>query len=254
MGKKLANTARRERDEKLRRLRRERRRRIAALLIFLTLTTATSYYVYNSSIWTIKKIEVFGNEKISYENLITISEINSETTLLKFPGSETLRKIKKNPWVKEVSFSRRLPGTLIMNLEEKTPVATAKIGDVYYLIDDDRRVITTFSDLDNKYPLIEGLDLKEVKGGQRLSSKALKEAIEILDNLPTGIRKTIEIVSIPKIEKIALITDKNIEIVYGPADAMRKKNRIIQKILDSKGDTVIYINVSIPDNPVTRRL
>ncbi len=254
MVKKLASTSRRKRDDKLRRLRLERRRRFVALFIFLSLISTAAYYTYNSTLWTVKSIVVIGNDNISYENLISISEISSETTLLKFPGSKTLKKIKKNPWVKNISFSRRLPGTLIVNIEEKTPIAVAKINDVYYLIDDDRRVITTISSNDDRYPLVEGLDLKEVRLGQRLSSKALKEVIEILDELPMEIRETIEIVSIPKISKIALITDNNIEIVYGPAEEMRKKNRIIQKILDSKGDIVIYINVSIPDNPVTRRL
>jgi len=254
MSKKSANMARKERDERLRRLRRERKRRIAAVLIFLSLTASTSYYIYNSSFWTIRKIKVVGNDKISYDNLISISKISSQTSLLKFPGREISKKIKIDPWVKEISFTRRLPGTLVINLEEKTPVAAARIDDVYYLIDDDRRVITTVPNNDEGHPLIRGLDLKGVEEGQRLSSKALKEAILILDDLPTDIRRTIDIVSIPKISKIALITDKNIEIVYGPADSMGKKNRIIQKILDSKGDTIIYINVSIPDNPVTRRL
>lgn len=213
------------------------------------------YSVYTSPIWRIKKIEVFGNENITNSELLGLAEISSETTLLKFDREKIINRLRKNPWVRDVEFGRKLPNTLIVRLEEKKPVVKIIQADKVYLIDKYCRVITALSINDKStesYPAVNGLNVKSLRNGKLISSKLLKEAVKILSHLPPDIDQRIVSISVPKLSKIALYTGNNVEIIYGPATLMKKKNKIITALLQKK--QIIYINVTIPEKPATRRL
>lgn len=250
-----AQEAKRARDQKVRQLRRRQNLRLVAALFFLAALVAILVLIYNSSYWRIKKIETNSGKHFSAQEIKAIAKVPPDTSLLKFPGDLIGSRISQNPWVARVTFSRRLPSTLIIKVEERQPFAVINQGGVYYLIDRSGFVITRWRRVHNfQVPVINDLDLDEIEVGHKHRSELLRTVIDILSNLPKLLKDSVVSVSIPDLSKLTLYTGDNLEIVYGPAKQMAKKNAVIEKIIESGDEKIIYINVTMPESPVVRKV
>jgi cell division septal protein FtsQ len=69
------------------------------------------------------------------------------------------RRLLDSPWVKDVRFSRRLPGTIVVEIVERTPMVIARLGTQLYLVDAEGVVTDEYgpqyADLD--FPIVDGL-------------------------------------------------------------------------------------------------
>lgn len=247
--------AKRERDQKLRQLRRRQNSRSFGVIIVLVSVIVAAILAYNSSFWRIRRIEIEGGKHFSAAEIRTTANIPPGTSLLKFSGAEIGARIARSPWVKKVVFSRKLPGTLIANVYERQPFAVVNFGGVFYLIDKDGFVLTKWQQAHNfRVPIVNDLAAESMTVGRRLDSKQLDAVSAVLSNLSANLRNSIVSVSVPNLSKLALYTKENLEIVYGPAEETAKKNLVIEKILEAGKSNIIYINVTIPENPVVRKI
>lgn len=248
-------SAKEKRDQKLRRLRRRQAIIWVVVILLIVSLMAGSFIIYNSPVWRLKKIKVNGGKHITLSEIKNEAAIAPDTNLLKFPGAAVRGRLKKIAWIKEIKFSRRLPGTLIINITERRPFAEVVIKKDHYLIDRRGYVLGQGRKrLDRAVLIVNGLSFKKVKVGKHLASKPLKVVIKIISNLKGDLKNSLKSIAVPSIAKLTLYTKDNIEIVYGPAENMAKKNIVIDKILIKSGDKIIYINITVVENPVVRKV
>ncbi len=256
MNKGNSLSAKEKRDQKIRR--RRRRRSIVWVVVVLAVGSVLigAFVLYNSSIWRLKKIEVNGGKHITLRKIKKTAAIAPNTDLLKFPGALIRKRLLSIAWVQEVNFDRKLPGTLIINVTERRPFAEITINKIHYLIDKRGFVINRGGKrrLDRSVLLIEGLSISKIRVSKRLTSKPLQTAIKVISNLRGDLRASLKSIAVPSISKLTLFTKDNVEIVYGPAKSMDKKNIIIDKILNPDKKKIIYINVTVVENPVVRKV
>lgn len=252
---KDVHKARERRDKKVRQLRRRQNLLIVSILSMLAIVLAGSIWVYTSDFWRIRSIEVNRGEHIDRDQVLRLARIPEKTGLLRFPGDEVTARILKDNWVKSVKISRRLPGTLIIDIRERAPVVAVSADAKLYLIDEALFVITDRQSSETvSIPVLKDLTIKRPRIGRRIASAPVKNVVSILQGLPAKLRPLITSAAVPTISKLAIYTKDNIEIVYGPARDMKKKNYIIEKILEKNDSKIIYINVSVPTNPVVRKV
>ena len=67
-------------------------------------------------------------------------------------------EIEKLAWVRTAKVERRLPGTIHIVLEERTPYALWQHGDLYTLVDHEGHLIVDVPESDIDLPLIVGAD------------------------------------------------------------------------------------------------
>jgi len=248
-------SAKEKRAQKLRRARRRQTAVWVGTILTIACIAVGSFIIYNSSYWRLKNINVNGGKHITLREIKNAAAIAPETSLLKFPGSLIKGRLKHIAWVKEVEFSRKLPGTLIINITERCPIAEIIIKKNHYLIDRRGYVLAKGDKrLDGSVLLINGLSAKKIKVGKHLNSKPLKSAIKVIANLNSSLKDSLKSVSVPSIAKLTLYTLDNVEIVYGPAENITKKNIVIDKLLSKEGRKIIYINVTVAENPVVRKV
>ena len=84
----------------------------------------------------ISHVEVAGNTMYTSDEIIAASGIRTGDSLFFINNFQaTGHIIDSLPYVDEATFSRKLPGTIVIGITESYPLASLRLGDNYYIID-----------------------------------------------------------------------------------------------------------------------
>lgn len=72
---------------------------------------------------------------LTYSNLPGVSGLESGVNILSYDLNEIETKLESFPETQSVKLSRRYPGTIIVELQERTPIAQLKYNGEHYLVD-----------------------------------------------------------------------------------------------------------------------
>ncbi len=180
--------------------------------------------------------------------------IGPNDSLLRIPIDDLKKKLAKNVWIKDVNISRNFPNTLSVEITERAAIAVVPVADGNALVDKDGLVLDKTDDIDKtNLVLIRDLKVGKAKVGQQIRSKTFLNASLCLCNLETKLARSLSIVSAPSIDKLSLYTKEGVEILYGKAENLKRKNYIIDKIMNKNGEEVIFIDIRVVSNPVVKK-
>lgn len=256
-GRQIATSKAEERRQKLVHIRRRRRIQVVAAVVIVFAIIISSIQLYRSGLFNIKKIIVSGNKSVVAGKVIEACNIGENDNIISFSTAKLRQKLLKNPWVKEVSVTRALPDTLRVQIIERVPVAIISHGSKFYLVDDDFFIISELQYADGaKVPTITDLPVERISVGDRLMDESLKNAIDCLKSMDSSLAKTITLLSASSVDKLSLYNKDNIEILYGEANQVDEKNKVIKTILSKQGKQVVFIDIrSYPrTDPVLKRI
>jgi hypothetical protein len=103
--------------------------------------------------------------------------------------------------------------------------------------------------------LVTVRDIEALKpiAGKRTTSVEVRNALAVIRGLSPEMKAQLKTVSAPTIDKTALITTSDVQIMVGSAEDISKKDRVARKILaDERG--VVYVNVRVVDRATWRGL
>lgn len=91
----------------------------------------------------LKRMEIRGNNRYTTDEILSVCNVSSKTNLFTVDLEEMEEAIINSfPYIRNVTFRRVLPSTLILTVEEDTPKYCAEIHDDWFLLSDDLRVIS----------------------------------------------------------------------------------------------------------------
>lgn len=185
-------------------------KRIIKWTSIVCLIIGSIIFALTSPIFNIKEIEVENNNVLSKEKIISLSRIKKEENIFRFLKSDIQKYIKEDPYIESVEIERKLPGTVLIKVQERKRDFCFKYLNEYAYINN-QGYILEISEEKIELPLIEGIETPEdqIEVGKRLINSDLKKlevAIEIM-----SIAKENEIDT--KISGID-ISDKNEYILY----------------------------------------
>ena len=109
------------------------------VIIFLTILAIqegvklTVKYLRTTQFFALQNIEVIGTNRLSEIKVIELVNIDKNINIVTIDLGEVERRIKKNPWVKELRLRRILPGTFRIAIQEKIAHAVV-IYDAPYFV------------------------------------------------------------------------------------------------------------------------
>ena len=106
----------------------------------------------------LEALTVEGRTMTSREDLLAALDVDRGAPILSINVAEARKAIEALPWVKSAKIERRLPGTVDIILEERTPYALWQRGSRYTLVDHGGKAIVDVPDADSTLPLIVGPD------------------------------------------------------------------------------------------------
>jgi len=218
------------------------------IIIFIVLIIL----LLRSSIFNIKEIEVIGNTKVTYEDIIKRSNLEINTNMFKYSKFYIKNEIKTNAYIEDVKIERKLNGKVIINVKERKPTYMLKLENQYAYINN-QGYILEISETPIELPIIIGFETQnnEIKDGNRLvinDLKKLEDIIKIMNSANTGsIDKLITQIDITDKTNYKFVLDSEYKTIeFGEATNIKVKLLKIQEILElEKGISgVIYFQDS----------
>ncbi len=256
IGARIARSKQVERELRRRQRRRKNQLRALAAGTLIVLAILGFRALYRSSVFEIRSVEVVGIEHLSREAVIQKAALPEGATLLRFPKAAIAQRIAADPWVAEVHVTRDFPHTLRIRIVERVPFARVDTGQAaIWLVDANGMVLGEDSaEASVAVPVVRDVPGLDCKPGRRSTSEVLHNALRVLAGISPELYSQVRAVSAPSIDETALVTTSNVELMFGEAVDLAKKDAVVRRIMQEQGASVVFIDVRNPDRPVSRGL
>jgi cell division protein FtsQ len=224
-----------------------RGRRLVATVIVASLTIAAGSLVLSrSSLLRLRHLEVVGTSSLTRAQVVRLAALSSSTNVLWFDAGAVERRLESDPWVATATVSRRLPGTILISVVERAPVAMIQEGVGFRLLAADGVALGTV-EADPALPEIvvaAGWSLAEGNA----PAQAAARAIAGLD----GGRRPAVVRAVVDAGALSVELDGGTRVEFGDPTGIEAKTAAARRILrwaTAQGASVASVNVTAPDSP-----
>jgi len=210
-------------------------------------------FLFCSSLFNIKNIEVEGNVKLSENKVISLSTLELDTNMFRFNKSEIIKKIKENAYIENVTISRKIPSTVKINIKEREATYMLQFADSYVYINNQGYMLE-ISNEKLEIPILVGFttDLSNIKAGNRINVDDLnkmKMVIEIYETARANeLNELISKIDISNPKNYTIVLEKEGKTAYlGDGSELNPRMLCLKSILDvNKGvPGEIFLNVDL---------
>lgn len=165
-------------------IKRKKRNKIIKFFIKLILLIVCSggglAFALISPIFNIQDIKVLNNSIVSADTIISLSGLSKEQNIFKFLKISVNKKIKENPYIEDVKIHRKLPGTVEIEVEERTPEYSIQVLESYAYLSQ-QGYILEISEENKGLPIILGIkNPEELNVGERLDDETLTKLEDVI--------------------------------------------------------------------------
>ncbi len=142
----------------------------------------------------VREIVVEGTAATTPESVRAVLQGYLGRNLVELALDEVAAAATKDPWVKQASVKRLLPGTLRITVIERTPGALALLGGSVYVVDDGGVVMGPAGpELPYDLPLLIGLDAHQGKDREATLARGIDLLLRLHAAFPTWTRGISEV-------------------------------------------------------------
>ena len=177
-------------------------------------------------LFPVRSIEVVGETRYTSEQIEQVSALKTgDNLLLADTDTAVSRILQQLPYIGEVSISRKLPGTLVIEAVEAGPAYALETDEQYLLINDKNKVVDSTLQKQAGLPLIRGMQIASAEKGGQVSfadadqAKLLQNLLERLKN--QGLQITL--IDLREPVQIRFVIDNRILVKFGSSTDMDKK-------------------------------
>lgn len=173
---------------------------------------------------------------------------------------EIIRNLLLHPRIKSAAMSRRLPGKIILTVEERLAVAAIPATGVFWYIDRDGTFLEEESVWNrDQVTLITGLPLPAVKPapGSKISLPGMDSVLAVVNLFSPEVRQVVQEVHFGGAEGDTLYTKNGTRVYLGQPEDLEKKLTYFwaiyrQHVENGRLSQLVYIDVSYPMAPTLR--
>ncbi|MDD4600768.1 MAG: FtsQ-type POTRA domain-containing protein [Negativicutes bacterium] len=197
----------------------------------------------NSTYFNVGKVTVDGNKYMLTEEIYRIAEIPDPVNILKLNTGDIQERLKRDLRVADVDVTRKFPGTIVISIKERQPLAYVASGYGFVEIDDKGVILAAYKSLKQiNVPMITGIRLESGYIGDHVENQQIKPVLEYLSQLEGPILNQISEVNIQASGTIVCYTVKSSQLKLGKADRMADKARLTNEILRELADNSARID------------
>lgn len=139
-------------------------------------------YFTQSGHFTVRRIEVQGNQRLTRQAILDRAGIDPDTNILALNLSVARRRLLADPWVAGARIARDIPSGLKITVTEQQALARLQSGDdAEYLLNADGRIFKRADELDRgDWPRITGLDDGDLPVAGRPVTKGMQAVMQLL--------------------------------------------------------------------------
>ncbi|MEF2620041.1 MAG: cell division protein FtsQ/DivIB [Clostridia bacterium] len=227
--------------------------KIIRTIILIGILIGTLIYILLSPLFNIKDVTVTGNNKLSKEEIISLSEIRTEENIFKTSKNDIKNRIKTNPYVENVKIRRKLPDKVEIIVVERVATYMLPFANSYVYINNQGYMLEITSQKAN-LPIITGFSTPEenLHEGERLLSEDLVKLGEVLQIIESananGIQELITKIDISNRQDYTIMLEKEKKLVHmGDVSNLSTKMSYINKIIQDEAgiEGEIFVNTDL---------
>lgn len=230
---------------------RSKRRRVAAAGVAVVTFACAAWIVFWSPVLKVREVRVVGARHTTSSEVATAAELDGRDNLLLVSSGDVVKKVEKLPWVAQAHVDRLLPGVVRVHVEEREPALALAVGAARWTVDERGHVLAA-GEAGEELPVLAGVPLDRVEIGSRLHAPTALSALRTWRSLPPPLRRRVDAVFAPTLERITLSLDTGVLVRYGGAEHLAAKNEVLTALLRriaERGLATAYIDVRVPTSP-----
>lgn len=194
-----------------------------------------------SPIFNIKEINVYNNEQISSETIISLSQLRIEQNIFKFNKKNVEKEIKTNPYIESVQIKRKIPNKIEITIEERQQKYNVQFLNGFAYINNQGYILEISEQKTDGMPVIQGIstEIEQIVEGSRLNSTDLGKLETVIQIM--NICKNYEIDT--KISNIDITNKTNYKIYME-----EEKKTIFLGDESNLSNKMLYVPVILSEN------
>lgn len=244
------------RKHRLKRNARELLREIGMVILLMgAITGATAAFlagydwIVRSPYLAVRETVVRGCQELTEKDILTLAAIRPSPNILALNPDAITRRIRANPWIREVFVGREFPDRLVIVVRERKAVALLQREGAFYLLDSEGEPFKKLEPGDEaNLPVLTGF----VNGG-RTNDALVKQSIALLNYL-AGSKETPAIGAVSEVHGnetfgLSLFTDTGLCLQLGFDGFENKFQRLtpVMADLDRKNRKVGFLHIDLSD-------
>ena len=158
--------------------------RVAFQLLLLSFFLFIVHWVYihllEDPYFWVKEVEVAGGRKIPKETLLSLTVMEGIPNLFSVRLKEVAKRLESHPWIEQVRVRKIFPNKILIQVEEKKPMAIIQLEELYY-IDTKGEIFAPVGDRDEyNYPYLTGLTRQDLEKDPVEAKRQIIKALELL--------------------------------------------------------------------------
>jgi cell division protein FtsQ len=212
---------------------------------------AAVWAAFFSPLLRVRAIDVVGAEHTASRDVVAAAELTGSDNLLLLSSDEVVAGVAALPWIRSAEVDRMLPGTVRIRVEERRPSLVLSLGAARWTVDSTGRVLESGESTPG-LPVLAGIQVGTVAPGVDLKTAEARGALQVWRSLPAAMKKDVEAIFAPTIERTTLALAGGTQVRYGAAEDVAAKNEVLRALLAqlaAEGDVANYIDVRVPSRP-----
>ncbi|WP_435747826.1 cell division protein FtsQ/DivIB [Nocardioides sp. SYSU DS0663] len=214
-------------------------RGLLVLLLLSVLAGAATWLLLFSDHLTVDGVEVRGVEGARADEVRSAAAVPEGEPLATLDLRAVEDRVGTLAAVRSVDVSRQWPDAVLVEVEERTPVAVVSIGGQLRGLDAEGVVFDRFREAP------AGLPRVEVEPD--VADEALVEAAAVVAALPAGLAARVDHVAVATVDRVSLVLGDGRTVRWGSADDSAQKAAVLATLIDVQR-APIY-DVSVPGQP-----
>jgi cell division protein FtsQ len=159
----------------------------AAAVLAAAAIVAAALYQYGEHSWRFRiessdNIEVAGMQNVTKAQIMEVMGADIGRNIFFVPLAQQQAQLEQIPWVESASVMRFVPNRLKVEIQERTPVAFARVGPRIFLIDAGGTLMELPHNHKYSFPVILGMNPGEPLSTRAPRMKAYNDLVQDLDS------------------------------------------------------------------------
>ena len=185
-----------------------------------------------SSYFSVGSVIVEGNKYVSVEEVYRIANIPESINIFNLNTSNIKTRLMHDLRIAETDVSRRFPGTIVIQIKERKPVAYIASNYGFLELDQQGVVLAVYKNIKQiNVPMITGIRLDNQYVGDTIGNVVIKNIVQYLSMLDEVTLNQFSEVNLRSSEQIIVYTVNSMHLRLGASDGLPGKANLTNEIL-----------------------
>jgi cell division protein FtsQ len=235
------------------------------ILLLVLLAILVVGAIVSANIWRdnlpVARVGIEGVKVVPSADIYHLAAVPMESRLYDVPLTQVRNRVLRNPFVKDAAVHRDPPDRILIQIEERIPLAVIVSGGMFYVDAEGMVLPLARSDSVFDLPVITGTaEKQQCVIGKRLSHQAIREALLVVraaQLMDEGLYRRISEVHIDPSGDLLLYTaDTGVPVILGHGDMISKLQKFQDfwtAVVTTRGaQTLASVDLRFADQVVVR--